>query len=79
MSTFIQNQNDGAWVMRSTVDPISMHEVGSEEYCVYDGDESGGVEIRFESEDNRQTYLGLGNDHRITLKGNSSDDYIAEG
>ncbi len=79
MSTFIQNQNDGAWVMHTNVDPISMHEVTSDEFCLYDGDYSGGVEIYFESEANRQAYLELGSDHRIVLMGDSSDDYIPEG
>ncbi len=79
MNTFIQNQKDGAWIMHTSVDPISMHEVDSDQYCVYDGDESGGVEILFESETNRQAYLNLGRDHRITVESNSSADYIPEG
>ncbi len=79
MSTFIQNQNDGAWVMHAHMDPISMHEVESDRYCLFDGDESGGVEIYFESEENRQAYLKLGSDHRIALMENRTDDYIAEG
>ncbi len=79
MSTFVHNQSDGSWVMRSTMDPISMHEVENDEFCLYDGNESGGVEIYFESEANRQAYLELGTDHRITLMGDDSDDYIPEG
>jgi hypothetical protein len=38
-----------------------------------------GIEIYFENETDRQVYLGLGQDHEITLRGNDSDDYVAEG
>jgi hypothetical protein len=39
------------------------------------------IEIYFENETDRQVYLGLGlgQDHEITLRGNDSDDYVAEG
>ena len=67
--------------IRTTIDPISGHEVSNLETapCVYEGDGDNGIEIYFETEEDRQIYLGLGEDHKITLKGNSSDDYVAEG
>ena len=67
--------------IRSTTDPITLHDVPNPEKhpCVYDGDGDNGLEIYFESEANRQLYLNLHNDGHIVLKGNDSDDYIAEG
>ena len=67
--------------IRTTVDPISGQEVINPEtaHCVYDGDGDNGIEIYFENEADRQVYLGLGQDHEITLRGNDSDDYVAEG
>jgi hypothetical protein len=67
--------------IRTTVDPISGHEVTNLETapCVYDGDGDNGIEIYFENEADRQAYLHLGDDHVISLKGNDSDDYVAEG
>ena len=67
--------------IRTTVDPISGHEVTNQETapCVYDGDGDNGIEIYFENEADRQAYLHLGDDHGITLRGNDSDEYVAEG
>ena len=66
---------------RTTVDPISGHEVTNLETApwVYDGDGDNGIEIYFENEADRQAYLQPGNDHGISLMGNDSDDYVAEG
>ena len=66
---------------RTTTDPISLRDVKSIETapCVYEGDGDNGIEIYFENEENRQTYLNLKNDGHIVLQGNDSDDYIAEG
>jgi len=63
------------------MDPISWNEVTDLDsaYCVYDGDGDHGIEIFFESLQDQQTYLALGKDHRITLQGNDSADYVAEG
>ena len=47
--------------------------------CVYDGDGDNGIEIYFESEPDRQAYLALGKDHRITLQANDIDEFIEEG
>jgi hypothetical protein len=67
--------------IRSTTDPITLHDVPDPENhpCVYDGDGDNGLEIYFESEANRQLYLKMANDGNIALKGDDSDDYIAEG
>ena len=67
--------------IRTTVDPISGQEVINPETapCVYDGDGENGIEIYFENEADRQVYLALGQDHEITLRGNDSEDYVAEG
>jgi hypothetical protein len=66
---------------RTTVDPISGHEVTVLETapCVYDGDGDNGIEIYCENEADPQAYLHLGDDHGISLMGNDSDDYVAEG
>ena len=47
--------------------------------CVYDGDGDNGLEIYFESEENRQAYLNMKIDSQIVLQGDDSDDYVAEG
>lgn len=67
--------------VRTTVDPISGNEVSNITMapCVYDGDGDNGIEIYFENEQDRETYLELGNDHAIALQGNDSEDYVAEG
>jgi len=68
-------------IIRTTTDPISSNEVLNPEShpCVYDGDGTDGLEIYFENEKNRQEYLNMSDDNRITLKGNDSEDYVAEG
>ena len=69
--------------IRTTMDPISLNEVPNPEMhpCVYEGDGEDGLEIYFESEENRQQYLSLKSesDTQIVLKGNDTEDYIAEG
>lgn len=68
-------------IIRTTTDPITLHEVPDPENhpCVYDGDGVNGLEIYFENEENRQLYLNRKNDGNIVQKGNGSDDYVAEG
>ena len=68
-------------ITRTTTDPISLREVPDPENhpCVYEGDGDNGIEIFFENEENRQTYLNIKNDGKIVLKGDASDDYVAEG
>ena len=67
--------------IRCTMDPISWHEVSNLDTapCLYEGDGENGIEIYFENEEHRQIYLSLGQDHRIVLQSNDSDDYVAEG
>lgn len=68
-------------VIRSTTDPITLNDVPNPEEhpCVYEGDGDNGLEVYFETEENRQIYLNMSTDSRIVLKGDDSDDYIAEG
>jgi hypothetical protein len=62
------------------MDPISWRDVTNLDTapCLYEGDGENGIEIYFENEDDRELYRTLGQDHRIVLEGNDSDDYIAE-
>ena len=68
-------------IIRTTTDPISSNEVPDPEHhpCVYEGDGENGLEIYFENEANRQFYLNMKLDGNIVLKGDDSDDYVAEG
>ncbi|MGD2136622.1 MAG: hypothetical protein PVJ66_01330 [Gammaproteobacteria bacterium] len=67
--------------LRTTTDPISGHEVTELETAprVYEGDGENGIEIYFENETDRQTYLALGRGERIALLSNDAEDYVAEG
>ena len=70
-------------IIRVTTDPITLHDVHNLDShpCVYEGDGDNGLEIYFESEQSRQDYLNWDKDedHKITLQGNDSEDYVAEG
>ena len=68
-------------LIRTTTDPLSLREVPNPENhpCVYDGDGENGLEIYFETEENRQMYLNMKMEGNIVLKGDDSDDYVAEG
>jgi hypothetical protein len=68
-------------IIRTTTDPISNQDVSDPEAhpCVYDGDGDNGLEIYFESEENRQAYLNMKIDSQIVLQGDDSEDYVAEG
>jgi len=69
--------------IRVTTDPISLNEVNdpSSHPCHYEGDGVNGLEIYFENETNMNEFMTWQNqeDSQITLCGNDSDDYIAEG
>lgn len=69
--------------IKVTTDPITQQEVLNPEMhpCVYEGDGVDGLEIYFESEKNRDEFLDWQRSHdgRITLKGDASEDYVAEG
>ncbi len=68
---------------RTTTDPISQKEVPNPDAhpCAYMGDGREGIEVVFESEANRQTFLEeIKDTHEPkVLSGSSSDDYVAEG
>jgi hypothetical protein len=68
-------------IIRTTTDPISLHDVPNPEQhpCVFEGEGDNGIEIFFENEENRQAYLAMSLEERKVLKGNSAEDYIAEG
>ena len=69
--------------IRVTTDPVSLNEVYDLESrpCHYEGDGENGLEIYFENEANMSNFLQWerSEDHKITLQGNDSDNYIAEG
>ena len=69
--------------IRITTDPISMLEVPDPAMhpCLYEGDGENGLEIYFENEHNMQEYMAWkrDDDSRITLKGDDSEEYVAEG
>ncbi len=68
-------------IIRTTTDPISLHDVPNPELhpCVFEGDGDNGIEIFFENEANRQAYLAMSVEERKVLKGSSAEDYVAEG
>jgi len=68
-------------IIRTTTDPISLHDVPNPEQhpCVFEGDGDNGIEIYFESEENRQAYLEMEMEDKKVLQGNDTDDYVAEG
>ena len=67
--------------IRTSTDPISLQDVPFPEQrpCVYEGDGDNGITIYFENEVNRQKYLQMDSSTKIVLKGNDTDDYVAEG
>ena len=68
-------------MIRSTTDPMTLIDIEDPENhpCLYDGDGDNGLEISFENEENMRAYMALGRDHLIVLRGDDSDDYVAEG
>ncbi len=68
-------------IIRTTTDPITLHDVPNPEQhpCVFEGDGDNGIEIYFENEENRQTYLKMEVEDKKVLQGNDTDDYVAEG
>ncbi len=67
--------------IRTTTDPISLHDVPDPEQhpCLYEGDGENGIEIYFESEENKQIYMDMELADRKVVMGNDTDDYVAEG
>ncbi|HEY5603552.1 MAG TPA: hypothetical protein VIM41_10610 [Gammaproteobacteria bacterium] len=46
---------------------------------MYEGDGDNGIEIYFESEENRQAYIDIEVSDQVVLESNFSDSYDAEG
>lgn len=67
--------------IRTTTDPISMKDVPSPEThpSIYEGDGENGIKIYFENEKNREEFLKIKIEGNIVLKGDDSEDYVAEG
>ena len=67
--------------IRTTTDPITLRDVIDPEShpCLYEGDGDNGVEIYFESEETKRLYLDMELEGNKVLRGNDSDDYVAEG
>lgn len=69
--------------IKVTTDPMTQREVMHPEThpCHYEGDGDNGLEIYFETDASMQNFLSWqqDDDHKITLCGNNTDDYIAEG
>jgi hypothetical protein len=69
--------------VRTTTDPISLHEVDNPQQhpCIYEGDGENGIEIYFENEKNRQAYLDLDQELGVPkiVTGSDTPDYVAEG
>ena len=68
-------------IIRTTTDPISLHDVPNPEQhpCVFEGDGENGIEIYFENEANRQAYLDMEMEDKKVLRGDDTADYVAEG
>ena len=68
-------------IIRTTTDPITLHDVPNPEQhpCVFEGDGDNGIEIYFENEENRQTYLKMEVEDTKVVQGSDTDDYVAEG
>jgi len=67
--------------IRTTTDPITLRDVHDPERhpCLYEGDGENGVEIYFESEETKRLYLDMEMEDRKILRGDDSDDYVAQG
>jgi len=67
--------------IRTTTDPITLRDVRDPERhpCLYEGDGDNGVEIYFESEETKRLYQEMEVEDRKVLRGDDSDDYVAEG
>jgi hypothetical protein len=69
-------------LIRTTTDPITLHDVPNPKRHPYilDGDMENGLLIYFENEQTREIFRELDDDdHKLVLRGDSSDDYVAEG
>jgi hypothetical protein len=64
--------------IRTTTDPISQHEVSNPEShpCVYDGDGENGLEIYFETEENKEIYLRVMTAYHKFLNGEIREEGV---
>ena len=67
--------------IRTTTDPISLREVKNPEMhpCLHEGDETNGLDIYFENEENKRKYLETKMEDHKVISGSDTDDYVAEG
>lgn len=69
--------------IRVTTDPMTLQDVPNPDLhpCLYQGDGENGLEIYFEDEESRQSFLAWQEEdnHQIALNGSDSEDYVAEG
>jgi hypothetical protein len=79
----IPKRHTGGFVMyiRTTTDPITLNDVGDPQShpSLFEGNSENGLEIYFESEATKQMYLDMELEDKKVLKGDDSEDYIAEG
>ncbi|MEA3276676.1 MAG: hypothetical protein U9Q81_15555 [Pseudomonadota bacterium] len=68
-------------VIRTTTDPITLHDVPNPEEHPYlfEGDKENGLLIYFESEETRRMYQEMEMEDRKVVQGDSTEDYVAEG
>ena len=68
-------------IIRTTTDPITLNEVPDPELHphVRLGDENYGMDIYFESEENKRIFLNMETGEPKVIEGNDTDDYIPEG
>lgn len=67
--------------IRTTLDPITLNDVPDPDNHPHliIGDANNGLDIAFESEETKQAYLDLRLADIKAVKGNDTDDYVAEG
>ncbi|MEJ2424874.1 MAG: hypothetical protein P8101_10515 [Candidatus Thiodiazotropha sp.] len=67
--------------IRTTTDPITLRDVPDPQThpCLYEGDGEHGVEIYFESDETKRIYQDLVTEDPKVIRGDDSEDYVAEG
>ena len=68
-------------LIRTTTDPMTLQDVPDPEHHphVFEGDQTNGLDIVFESEATRQAYLDLRPADPKIVRGTDTDDYVAQG
>jgi hypothetical protein len=72
---------DSSMFIRTTTDPMTLRDVTDPDHHphVLEGDRNNGLDIAFESEENRQAYLDMHPLDPKIVQGTDTDDYVAEG